>query len=106
VNLTLKEAANWLKVHEQTLLERARAGKIPGAAKPGKCWVFPKSGLQAYLNSISPCPYTEGVEYGGSKSTRIKVDIGSLLGLPTRKPRRNSTKHESLPYGDATSSGR
>jgi excisionase family DNA binding protein len=102
VNLTLKEAAQWLRVHEQTLLERARAGKIPGAAKPGKCWVFPQSGLQAYLNSLAPCPYTEGVVSGGSNSTRIKVDIGNLLGLPTRKPRRNSTKSASQNSGAET----
>ena len=37
--LTLDQAAKLLKLHPQTLLQRARNGDIP-AAKLGKCWVF------------------------------------------------------------------
>lgn len=91
VNLTVKEAAKWLRVHEQTLIERARAGKIPGAAKPGKCWVFPEAGLQAYLNSLSPCPYTGSEESGISTSLHPRDAYARLLGLPTRNKRRSIT---------------
>jgi hypothetical protein len=37
--MDLLEAANLLKLHPQTVLQRAREGAIP-AANPGKCWVF------------------------------------------------------------------
>ena len=101
-NLTLSEAAKWMRVHEQTLIERARAGKIPGAAKPGKCWVFPEEGLRAYLNSLAPCPFIKEERLGGSNSTPSGGDIESLLRLPTRKRRRSTTIRERKNYGAET----
>ena len=46
----LREAAALLKIHPQTLLQKVRARKVPGA-KPGKCWVFIEDDLFAWLRS-------------------------------------------------------
>jgi hypothetical protein len=99
----LKDAALYVGLHEITLAERARAGKIPGASKPGKKWVFRVEGLDAYLNSHSPCPYTGAENGGGSTSPRTQAELENLLGLPTAKRRRHSTKSESPRYGDRKS---
>ncbi|MEX1199901.1 MAG: helix-turn-helix domain-containing protein [Methylophaga sp.] len=49
--LNLYEAADFLKMHWQTLREKAVRGEIP-AAKPAKQWVFVKSDLVSYLRSF------------------------------------------------------
>jgi hypothetical protein len=46
--LYLDKAADFVGLHEQTLLARARRGIIPGASKPGKRWVFLVEGLREY----------------------------------------------------------
>ncbi|MEW6330270.1 MAG: helix-turn-helix domain-containing protein [Pseudomonadota bacterium] len=48
--LDLAEAAKFLKMNQESLRQRAKAGEIPGA-KPGKRWCFLKSDLIAYLRS-------------------------------------------------------
>jgi excisionase family DNA binding protein len=102
----LEEAARYVGLHEMTLLTRARAGKIPGAAKPGKRWIFRREGLDAYLNQHSPCPYTVEPDGGGSTSPRTQAELESLLGLPTGKKRRNTTKSEKVRYGGGTNSAK
>lgn len=102
----LKAAAEYVGLHPETLLERARAGKIPGASKPGKCWVFQEAGLVAYLNQHSPCPYTVEENGGGSTYPRTRAELESLLGLPTGRKRRNTTRRGSRRYGGATSSAK
>ena len=102
--LGLQDAAKMVRLHPVTLAERARAGKIPGAAKPGKEWVFPVEGLRAYLNSLSTCPYTGEAVSGGLSSPRTASELESLLGLPTRRRRRNSTRSEKARYGGRQSS--
>ena len=101
--LGLQEAAKMVRLHPVTLAERARAGKIPGAAKPGKEWVFPLEGLRAYLNSLSTCPYTGEAVSGGSSSPTKVEQLESLLGLPTKRRRRNTTRSERASYGDRQS---
>jgi hypothetical protein len=91
VTLDLRQAADFLKMHWQTLQERARAGKIPGASKPGKRWVFQEAGLIDYLNQHSPCPYIASEKSGTSTSPRNGAEFDALLGLPTRKRHRNTT---------------
>lgn len=49
--LNLEQAAELLKLHPQTVLQRARLGEIP-AAKPGKCWVFIEEDLIIWLRSL------------------------------------------------------
>jgi len=48
--LTLPQAAEFLKLHPQTVRKLALAGEIP-AAKPGKCWVFVEQDLASWLRS-------------------------------------------------------
>ena len=42
------ECADFLKISENRLIEKARKGLVPGA-KIGKCWVFLRSDMIAYL---------------------------------------------------------
>jgi excisionase family DNA binding protein len=46
----LAEAAAFLKMSQESLRRKAKAGDIPGA-KPGKRWCFIKSDLTAYVRS-------------------------------------------------------
>ncbi len=48
--LDLYEAADFLKMHWQTLRAKAVRGEIP-AAKPAKQWVFLREDLVSYLRS-------------------------------------------------------
>lgn len=48
--LDLYEAADFLKMHWQTLRAKAKAGEIPGA-KLSKQWVFLQEDLVSYLRS-------------------------------------------------------
>lgn len=98
--LNSEQAAKFLGLHEQTVQERARAGKIPLAAKPGKCWIFPLEGLVAYRNSFSPCPSIESEKSGTSTFPRNGDEFDALLGLPTRKRRRSTTIRSSANYGN------
>lgn len=95
----LKEAAGIVRLHPITLAEWARAGKIPGASKPGKEWVFPEEGLRAYLNSKSTCPFTGEEESGGSNSPRTQAELESLLGLPTKRRRGSTTRSARVRFG-------
>jgi len=106
MTLDLQQAADFLKMHPVTLAERARAGKIPGAAKPGKRWAFPMEGLRAYLNAKSTCPFTDEAGLGGSNSPRTAEELENLLGLPTRRRHRNTTRSAKVKYGGRQSSAK
>ena len=96
----LKAAAGFIRIHPQTLMERARAGIIPGAAKPGKEWVFLKVGLVAYLGSLSPCQSTKSVISGTSTYRQSQAGLDALLGLPTKGKRKPTTTRSGVSYGD------
>ncbi len=101
--LDLLEAAKLLKLHPQTLLQRARAGEIP-AAKPGKCWVFIEEDLIDWIRSQYNRPQQD-VGQGGKEVCSLKektVNTGgialplqtgqqyaNLLKLPIREKLRN-----------------
>ena len=101
--LDLQEAAALLKIHPQTLLQKARVGEIP-AAKPGKCWVFIEEDLIAWLRSAYHSP-RQDVGQGGKKQCSLKdqtantggivlphqtaQQYANLLKLTTRKKPRN-----------------
>lgn len=104
--LFLPEAARYVGLHQITLAERARAGKIPGAAKPGKRWIFRREGLDAYLNQHSPCPYSGEESGGGSTYPRTQAELESLLKLPAGRKRRSSTKSGRARYGEETNSAK
>jgi excisionase family DNA binding protein len=101
--LDLSGAANLLKLHPQTILQKARSGDIP-AAKPGKCWVFIENDLVDWLRSKYHSPQQD-VGQGGTKVCSLKEktantggialqhqtaqQYASLLKLTTREKRRN-----------------
>jgi excisionase family DNA binding protein len=51
--LDLKQAADYLKMHWQTLREKAKSGEVPGA-KIGKQWVFIKEDLVTHIRHSFP----------------------------------------------------
>ncbi len=102
--LTLQQAAALLKIHRITLLEKARAGDIPGA-KIGKCWVFVEIDLIEYIRSqyrrralqgehaeVTQCHSTNARTHhiGGSKSLTMDDQYSEALALPKR-PKPGST---------------
>lgn len=99
---TLKEAAVFLKIHPDTIRERAIKGTIPGA-KIGKAWVFIEEDLAVYLRSQYASKLV-GERQGLSEmkeakchSTSAKIPTGlnsspqqgkryaALLGLPIKR---------------------
>jgi excisionase family DNA binding protein len=105
VTMSLKEAARFLKLSQEALRRKAKAGVIPGA-KLGKSWVFYKPDLVAYLRSRYPhprqasqsgkefaeCHSIDGIPSGGSGSRPpAESEYADLLGLRKRKKRRNTT---------------
>lgn len=53
--LDLNDAASLLKMHRQTLRQKAKSGEVPGA-KIGKQWVFIKEDLVSYIRSQYASP--------------------------------------------------
>ncbi|MHB1247569.1 MAG: helix-turn-helix domain-containing protein [Sulfuriferula sp.] len=103
--LTLRQAAELLKIHPVTLQEKARAGDIPGA-KIGKCWVFVEFDLIEYIRSqyrrralqgeqkeVSLCHSSNARIrlIGGSKSPTTDDQYSKALGLPIERKPRNTT---------------
>lgn len=92
--LNLAEAAKYLLLHEQTLLARVRRGLIPGAAKPGKRWVFLEEGLREYILSLSPCRSTTLAKSGTLSSPVTREGFDALLALPTKRQRKSTLESE------------
>jgi hypothetical protein len=79
--LDLYEAADFLKMHWQTLRGKAARGEIP-AAKPAKQWVFLLSDLVSYLRSNYARPRLElQVQIGGSSLCCISDQTLSSGGV-------------------------
>lgn len=57
--LALGEAADFLHIHPETLLRKARIGEIPGA-KMGRRWVFLEIDLVACLRAQYPARMMQG----------------------------------------------
>lgn len=89
--LELAEAAKHVGLHTQTLRERAKAGLIPLASKPGRKWIFEIEGLDAYKRKFSPCPYIESEKSGTSTSPMTRDEFVARLGLPTKRKHRSTT---------------
>jgi excisionase family DNA binding protein len=85
--LTLNQAAELLKLHPQTVLQRACAGEIP-AAKPGKCWVFIEDDLINWLRSLYN---TSGdAKQGGQALCSLKEKTQNCGGLGSPRPTANA----------------
>jgi excisionase family DNA binding protein len=96
--LTLQQAAEFLKIHPVTLLEKANSGEVPGA-KIGKRWVFITIDLAEYIRSqyrpralpgehmeASICHSSNArIHPIGGSNSRPAVDrlYSEALGLPT-----------------------
>jgi hypothetical protein len=103
---TLQQAADFLKIHPVTLLEKANAGIVPGA-KIGKRWVFLEIDLIEHIRSqylrralqgdnerSITCHSTNATIHpiGGSNSRAGTDDrYSKALGLPTSSRPRNCT---------------
>jgi len=105
--LTLPEAAYFLKMHYETVRERAKAGIIHGA-KPGRAWVFIEDDLADYLRSLYSRPrqalrvtlrkelfechsVNAGQSGGSTYELQTESEYDELLGLTTKPWRKNST---------------
>src|SRR5690606_15543088 len=94
--LSLDEAAQFLKIHQVTLAEKARSGEIPGS-KVGRRWVFIEDDLVQHLRSQYDarrqathidmkeqvtCQYTVARTHpiGGFVSPTTESEYSSLLG--------------------------
>jgi excisionase family DNA binding protein len=105
--LTLEQAAAFLNLHRVTVIQKVRAGIIPGA-KPGKCWTFIEEDLTAYLRSLYPshrqalegdsqekalCHFTNARAHrtGGSVSPTTDDAYSKALGLRTGTRPKSST---------------
>ncbi len=56
--LTLREAAEFLRLSERSLYDLARAHRVPAAQLGGK-WLFPRSQLERWLTTQADVPETE-----------------------------------------------
>ena len=106
--LNLPEAAGLLRMHAESLCQKTRQGRIPGA-KIGKRWVFLEEDLVQYLRSQYPSQQQTGratvtetkacFSPVGRKTASDQYDSPSvtdaeyakLLGLPTPHRRRRTT---------------
>ena len=104
--MSLKEAARYLKLSQEALRRKAKAGVIPGA-KLGKSWVFYQPDLVDYLRSRYPHPrqasqsgketalcHSIDVKPSGGSASRplAESEYADLLGLREKmKPRSTTT---------------
>jgi len=93
----LAEAAQFLRIHPDTLQRRAAAGEIPGA-KPGKCWVFVDVDLVEWLRTsyktTTALPRVESPPFAESAPERRRsevtdADLFSLLSPAKKRDRKN-----------------
>lgn len=47
--LTIKETANLLKMHPNTIYKYCKSNRIPAGVKVGKKWLFSKSNLMDFM---------------------------------------------------------
>jgi excisionase family DNA binding protein len=90
--LDLTEAAELLKLHPQTVLQRARSGTIP-SAKPGKCWVFIEEDLINWIRSQYTRPQQD-VGQGGKEVCSLKEKTANTGGIVL--PRQMAQQYASL----------
>ena len=108
--LNAQEAAEFLRVHYNTITIWAKKGKIPGR-KVGNQWRFIREHLADWVSGNyteqrapkervelkiitggTKCQSTNAVKRGGSTSERQTMNTyNALLGLKTDSKRKNST---------------
>src|SRR5713101_7327358 len=85
--MDLAEAADYLKIHPDTLAERARAKQIPGC-KVVRSWVFMRPLLREYLTCRSIVEKARPT--GGSASASLAERLAGRLAQVTARKRSNS----------------
>ncbi|MGZ8173999.1 MULTISPECIES: helix-turn-helix domain-containing protein [Methylobacter] len=90
--LDLTEAADLLKLHPQSVLQRARSGTLP-SAKPGKCWVFIEEDLINWIRSQYYSPQQD-VGQGGNKVCCTKDKIVNTGGIAS--PHQTAQQYANL----------
>lgn len=86
----LKEAAEFLKMHPETVRYRTKAGDLPGA-KPGKNWVFLEEDLVEWIRNqyvTQERQIEKIVPFGGTGSRRRTAKEYADLLKPTTKGKR------------------
>jgi excisionase family DNA binding protein len=92
--LDLKQAADYLKMHWQTLREKAKSGKILGA-KIGKQWVFIKADLVSHIRSKYASPRSRSqVQRIGESICYTSDQTRSSTGVVS--PRRMDKEYSNL----------
>jgi excisionase family DNA binding protein len=90
----IKEAAAFLRIHPDTLAERARVGEIPGC-KVGRAWVFMPELLADYLRTKSTA--TKAPPGRGSASASLAERLAAkraqiIAGKQTSTKRKSKDK--------------
>jgi excisionase family DNA binding protein len=80
----LQQAAEFLKIHPDTLAQRARAGEIPGC-KVGRSWVFSPKLLTEYLEARC----TANIRQAPSKHSLAERLAAQLAQMPDRRKHPN-----------------
>jgi excisionase family DNA binding protein len=80
--LNLEDTADLLKAEADTIMQLARAGKLPGA-KIGKAWVFMRSDVLAFLRK----EIDESTAVRRSKTAQPQI-----LGVATQKRAHGRSK--------------
>jgi excisionase family DNA binding protein len=96
INLT--EAAVFLHISTDTLMNLARAGKVP-ACKIGRRWVFMRSLLMEYVQ----CRSTSGENSGGPTSSTAAKGLIARRESWQREQRAKSAPRKSKPPSETPS---
>jgi hypothetical protein len=104
----LQEAARLLRMSEDALMRKARAGIVPGD-KPGREWVFIREDLLAWLRErmkARACRSTAilRARSGGSDSQLAASRLDARLKQLTATPQTNSKRAFALISGGRSSS--
>ena len=92
--MKLAEAAEWLGVHPNTLLNKAASGEVPAVKMFHKEWRFIEADLLAWLRGkYQKCPSTNNPvpNFGLSISLSKDSELDDLLAPRQKQPRRNTT---------------
>jgi excisionase family DNA binding protein len=96
--LTAKEAAEYLKLAERTLVRLAHEGKIPGV-KIGGQWRFRRALLDEYLDTLA----AESVESSGTAPNRvIDAPVEEILTVEQIMPELDANDRAGVIHGMVT----
>ncbi len=81
--LSLPDAADFLKLHPDSLRKMAKSGKVPGR-KIGKAWIFLLEDLVVWVRGM--CSTPAGTARGGAKwASEREERLGGSISSPHRE---------------------